>query len=271
LQVLGFGAIAIALLAAFIAVEARIKNPIMPLRILRLRGLIASSAVRGFLVTAMYSTFFMGTLYLEHVLGYSSLSTGLAFLPWTLTVGVLSLGVTARLVRRFGPMRTLLSGMSSVTVGLVLLATAGTHTSFFPTIFLAMFAFGLGIGSSFSPLLTIAMADVPAADAGLGSGIVNVSQQVAGALGLAVLGTLATSRSLTLEAHGHALANSLLGGYQLAFEIGIGCIAIGIVLAVALLRANEWGSDAATADARLARLPAARILREATEMERHAA
>jgi MFS family permease len=168
-------------------------------------------------------------------------------------------------------MRTLLTGMSSVIVGLLLLATAGTHASFFPTVFLAMFTIGLGIGSSFMPLLTIAMVDVPLADAGLGSGIVNVSQQVAGALGLAVLGTLATSRSQTLEAHGHALANSLLGGYQLAFEIGIGCMAIGIVLALALLRRSESGSDAATADARLARLPAPRILREATEMERQAA
>jgi EmrB/QacA subfamily drug resistance transporter len=270
-QVLGFGAISIALLAAFIAVEARIKNPIMPLRILHLRGLIASSAVRGFLVTAMYSTFFMGTLYLEHVLGYSSLGTGLAFLPWTLTVGVLSLGVTARLVRRFGPMRTLLGGMSSVIVGLVLLATAGTHASFFPTIFLAMFTIGLGIGSSFMPLLTIAMADVPIADAGLGSGIVNVSQQISGALGLAVLGTLATSRSQTLEAHGHALAGSLLGGYQLAFEIGIGCIAVGIVLALALLRRYDSRGDTAAVEARPTRLPAPRILREAHEMERQAA
>jgi len=270
-QVLGFGAIAIALLAAFIAVEARVKNPIMPLRILHLRGLIASSAVRGFLVTAMYSTFFMGTLYLEHVLGYSSLGTGLAFLPWTLTVGALSLGVTARLVRRFGPMRTLVTGMSSMVVGLVLLATAGAHTSFFPTIFLAMFTIGLGLGSSFMPLLTIAMADVPAADAGLGSGIVNVSQQIAGALGLAVLGTLATTRSQALEAHGHAVTSSLLSGYHLAFEIGIAAITVGIVLSLALLRRLDARVDTAAVDARPTRLPAPRILHEAPEMERQAA
>jgi EmrB/QacA subfamily drug resistance transporter len=235
-QVLGFGAVAIAILASFLALESRIENPIMPLRILHLRGLIASSAVRGFLVTGMYSTFFLGTLYLEHVLGYSSLDTGLAFLPWTITVAVFSLGLTARLVRRFGAMRTLLTGLGSVVVGLALFATAGLHTAFFPTIFFAEFAIGVGLGTSFMPLLTIAMADVPAQDAGLGSGIVNVSQQVAGAIGLAVLGTLATSRSQTLEAHGHGVASSLLSGYHLGFDVGIGAIVVGIVLAVALLR-----------------------------------
>jgi EmrB/QacA subfamily drug resistance transporter len=235
-QVLGFGALAVALMTAFFVVESRIENPIMPLRILRLRGLVGSSAVRGFLVTGMYSTFFLGTLYLEHVRHFSALQTGLAFLPWTVTVGILSLGVTARLVGRFGAMRVLIAGMSTVLVGLALLVTTGVHTSFFPTIFFAYFAIGLGIGSAFMPLMMIAMADVPAADAGLGSGIVNVSQQVAGALGLAVLGTIATNHSKALAAHGDTVANSLIGGYHLAFTIGMASIAIGIVTALAFLR-----------------------------------
>jgi EmrB/QacA subfamily drug resistance transporter len=235
-QVLGFDALAVTLMAAFLALESRIDNPIMPLRILRLRGLIGSSAVRGFLVTGMYSTFFLGTLYLEHVLRYSAFRTGLAFLPWTVTVGILSLGVTARLVSRFGPMRVLLAGLGAVIIGLALLSTTGLHTSFFPTIFFAYLIIGLGVGSSFMPLLTMAMSDVPAADAGLGSGIVNVSQQVAGAFGLAVLGTLASTRSKALEAHGHAVASSLVSGYHLAFEIGAACLVFGIVLALAVLR-----------------------------------
>ena len=238
-QVLGFGAIAIALMGAFLTVESRIENPIMPLRILRLHGLVSSSVVRGFLVTGMYSTFFLGTLYLEHVLHYTALQTGLVFLPWTVTVGILSLGVTARLVTRFGPMRVLISGMVTVIAGLALLSTGGAHTSFFPTIFLAYFAIGLGIGSAFMPLLTIAMAEVPATDAGLGSGIVNVSQQIAGALGLAVLGTIATNHSKALEAGGHTVASSLIGGYHLAFAIGVASIAIGIGTALALLRTGE--------------------------------
>jgi EmrB/QacA subfamily drug resistance transporter len=235
-QVLGFGAVAVALMAAFLALESRIENPIMPLRILRLRGLIGASIVRGFLVTGMYSTFFLGTLYLEHVLHYGALQTGLAFLPWTVTVGILSLGVTARLVRRFGQMRVLTAGMLTVMIGLGLLSTTGVHTSFFPTIFLAYFAIGLGIGSAFMPLLSIAMADVPAADAGLGSGITNVSQQVAGALGLAVLGTIATNHSLALEAQHHSLATSLVSGYHLAFAVGVTSIAAGLLTALAILR-----------------------------------
>ena len=236
IQVLGFGALAIVLMGAFLSVEKRIANPIMPLRILRLRGLIGSSAVRGFLVTGMFSMFFLGALYLEHVLHYSALVTGLAFLPFTLTVGTLSLGVTARLIARFGSMAVLVGGLATMVGGLALLVTTGVHTSFFPTIFVAFFAMGLGAGSSFTPLLTIAMADVPAADAGLGSGIINVSQQVAAALGLAVLGTIATNRSTSLEAHGQSLASSLVSGYHLAFTIGAGSILAGIVVTLVVLR-----------------------------------
>jgi EmrB/QacA subfamily drug resistance transporter len=234
-HVLGFGAFAAALMVAFLVLESRIENPIMPLRMLRLRGLIGSSIVRGFLVTGMYSTFFLGTLYLEHVRHFGALQTGLAFLPWTVTVGALSLGITARLVARFGPMRVLLTGMLTVMVGLGLLTTTGAHTSFFPTIFFAYFFIGLGIGSAFMPLLSIAMADVPAEDAGLGSGIINVSQQVAGALGLAVLGTIATSHTHTLVSEHHALTGSLIAGYHLAFTIGVASVAVGLLTALAVL------------------------------------
>jgi EmrB/QacA subfamily drug resistance transporter len=238
-QVLGFGGLGAALLLAFVAYEARIDNPILPFRILRVPGLMSSSVVRGLLVTGMYSTFFLGTLYLEHVLHYDALQTGLAFLPWTLTVAALSLGITARLVERFGVMRVMVTGMLTVMAGLGLLTTVDAATSFFPTIFLAYFAIGLGIGAAFMPLLTIAMADVPAADAGIASGIINVSQQVAGALGLAVLGTIATNRTHSLAAAHHSPVGSLLAGYHLAFGIGVVCVAIGIVAALALLRAPD--------------------------------
>jgi MFS family permease len=126
--------------------------------------------------------------------------------------------------------------MLTVIVGLGLLTTVGAQTSFFPTIFFAYFTIGLGIGSAFMPLLSIAMADVPAADAGLGSGIVNVSQQVAGALGLAVLGTIATNHTRALDLAHHALIPSLLAGYHLAFAIGAASVAIGALGALALLR-----------------------------------
>jgi EmrB/QacA subfamily drug resistance transporter len=235
-RVLGSGALAAILMAAFLTLERRIRNPIMPLHILRLRGLVNSNLVRGLLVTGMYSTFFLGTLYLEHVRHYGALQTGLAFLPWTLTVGALSLGITARLVGRFGPLRVLTAGMLIVIGGLALLTTAGARTSFFPTIFAAYFAIGLGIGSAFMPLLSLAMADVPAADAGLASALVNVSQQVAGALGLAVLGTIATNRAHALQADHHPLTGSLIAGYHLAFAIGAASVAAGVLAAVVLLR-----------------------------------
>jgi EmrB/QacA subfamily drug resistance transporter len=235
-QVAGIGAIAAVLMAAFLALEARIRNPIMPLRILRLRGLVNASLVRGFLVTGMYSTFFLGTLYLEHVRHYSALQTGAAFLPWTLTVAVLSQGITSRLVARFGPLPVLTTGMASAAAGLLLFATVGPDTAFFPTIFLACFAIGLGIGTAFMPLLTLAMADVPTEDAGLGSGITNLSQQLGGALGLAVLSTVAANHTKGLLADHDGLTSALIGGYQLAFVSGALAIGAGMVLAFALLR-----------------------------------
>jgi EmrB/QacA subfamily drug resistance transporter len=160
-QTVGAGGLAVLLMGAFVALESRIENPIVPPRILRVRGLIHASLVRGFLVTGMYSTFFLGVLYLEHVRHYSPLETGAAFLPWTLTVAVLSQGITAWLVERFGALAVLTTGMAAAVVGLLLFSTVGPDTAFFPTVFFACFAIGLGIGIAFMPLLTLAMADVP--------------------------------------------------------------------------------------------------------------
>src|SRR5580704_16268876 len=242
-HVLGFGALSVVLMAAFLAVETRVRNPIMPMRILQLRGLINASVVRGFLVTGMYSTFFLGSLYLEHVRHYSALQTGAAFLPWTITIAVLSQGITARLVGRFGALPVLTGGMASAVVGLVLFSTVGPDTAFFPTIFFACFAIGLGIGSAFMPLLTIAMADIPPADSGLGSGITNVSQQISGALGLAVLSTVAAHHTKGLLAAHHGVTSSLISGYHLAFLVGAAAVVTGIALAFLLLRPRREEPD----------------------------
>jgi EmrB/QacA subfamily drug resistance transporter len=265
-QVLGLGAVALALMIAFLALEARIANPIMPLRVLRLHGLVSASVVRGFLVTGMYSTFFLGTLYVEHVLHYSAIQTGLAFLPWTVTVAIMALGINARLVGRFGPMRVLLSGMGIAAAGLLLLTTTGPHTAFFPTLFFAWFAIGLGIGNAFTPLLNMAMADVPAADAGLASGITNVSQQVGGALGLAVLGTIATNHTKALLGQHHALTGALISGYHVAYLLGATCVAAGILLALVVLRTGS-----ARPALRLFRTPAPAPAAPEVEIERQAA
>jgi EmrB/QacA subfamily drug resistance transporter len=235
-RTLGVGGASIALLVAFLALEARIENPIMPLRMLRLRMLMGSSLVRGLLVTGMYSAFFLGSLYLERVLGYDAIDTGLAFLPLTGAIAIMSMGVSARAVNRFGAVRTLSTGLAGIAVGLLLLVGQGVHAAYFPGLFGAFLLLGLGAGASFLPLLTMGMADAPKQDAGLASGIINVSVQLFAALGLASLGTIATDHTKALAASGHPLVSALTGGYHLAYLVAAVCVAVAIVAAVAFLR-----------------------------------
>ncbi|MFI5009416.1 MAG: MFS transporter [Solirubrobacterales bacterium] len=235
-RTLGAGGVSLALLGAFLALEARVANPIMPLRILRLRTLMGSSLVRGLLVTGMFSAFFLGALYLEHVLGYDAIDTGLAFMPLTVAIAAMSLGISARAMERFGSVQTLAAGLFGIVVGLVLLAAQGVHASYFPGLFFAFLALGLGAGASFLPLLTIGMADVPPRDAGLASGIINVSVQLFGAIGLATLGTIAADHTKALSADGHPLASALTGGYHLAYVVAAVFVALGILAAFLLLR-----------------------------------
>ena len=233
---LGFGAASLALLGVFVAVESRLANPMFPLRILRVPGLAASSVVRGFLVTGMFSTFLLGVLYLQHVHGYGALRTGLAFLPMTLVLGLLSLGVTARLMARFGPSRVLLAGLASITAALVLLSRLPAHTGYFPGIFGPFVLIGIGAGLAFLPLTTIAMAEVPTADAGLASGIVNASLQISAAIGIAALGTVAAERTKVLTGLGQHPLQALTGGFDLAWAIGAGAVAAGALITLVWLR-----------------------------------
>jgi EmrB/QacA subfamily drug resistance transporter len=233
---LGFGAASLALLAVFVAVESRLANPMFPLRILRVPGLAASSVVRAFLVTGMFSTFLLGVLYLQHVHGYGALATGLAFLPLTLMLGLLSVGLTARLMERFGPTRVLLAGLTAIIAALVLLSRLPAHTAYFPGIFGPFALLGVGAGLSFLPLTTMAMAEVPLADAGLASGIVNASLQIAGAIGVAALGTVAAERTKVLAGLGQHHLQALTGGFHLAWAIGAGAVAIGALVTLIWLR-----------------------------------
>ena len=235
-RTLGVGGASLALLGAFFALEARIANPIMPLRVLRLRMLMGSSLVRGLLITGMFSAFFLGSLYLERVLGYNAIDTGLAFMPLTIAIAVMSMGISARAVGRFGAVRTLGTGLVSIIAGLLLLATQGVHAGYFPGLFFAFLFLGLGAGASFLPLLTIGMSDAPRRDAGLASGIVNVSVQLFGAIGLATLGTIATDHTKALSSSGQALNSALTGGYHLAYVVGAICVAFGILAAFVTLR-----------------------------------
>jgi len=246
---LGLGGAAVALLAAFVWLEARLENPILPLRILRIRSLTGASAARALLATGMFTTFFIGALFLQHVRGYSAFGTGLAFLPTTLALAGLSLGVTARLMRRFGPHRILAAGLLLVVAALTLLAGAGDQAGYFPRLFAAYVLFGIGAGSSFMPLTIIAMAEVPAVDAGLAAGISNVTMQISAAIGLAAVGTISSNHSQALAAQGHPFADALTGGYQLAFAIAAACVAVGLLVVLVVLRSpRRAGSPTAEAD-----------------------
>jgi EmrB/QacA subfamily drug resistance transporter len=233
----GVGGFALALMATFVVVESRVKRPIVPLRILQLRSLTASSVVRGLAFSAMFSVFFFGAIYMEKVLHYGPLLTGVAFLPMTLVMATMSLGVTSRLLVRYGPMRLLIPGMTSVILGLMLLAHTGVHASYVTSILPAFLLLGLGMSVSAVPLLTIAMADVPHADAGLASGVVNVSMWLASSAALAVFGTLAASRAHAVAAKGASVSSSLVAGYHLTFTIGAVFAAIGLLVTVLVLRA----------------------------------
>jgi EmrB/QacA subfamily drug resistance transporter len=233
---LGFGGAAIVLLATFFVVEARIANPILPLRILRLRSLSGASAARGLVATGMFTTFFLGALYFQHVKGYSAFNTGLAFLPSTLALAALSLGISARLMRSFGPRALLIPGLSTITIALLLMATTDQNASYFPGIFGAYLLFGIGAGMSFMPLTTIMMAEIPAADAGIAAGVGNVTMQVGGAFGLAALGTITADHTHALMAQGQSLAGALTAGYQLGYGLAAACVATGLVIALIVLR-----------------------------------
>jgi EmrB/QacA subfamily drug resistance transporter len=245
---LGFGAAAFALLAVFVAVESRVANPMFPLRILRVPGLAASSVVRGFLITGMYATFLLGVLYLQHVHGYGALETGLAFLPMTLVMGLMSVGITARLMGRFGPTAVLLAGLMLITAALVLLSRLPTHTLYFPGVFGPFLLLGLGAGLAFLPLTTIAMAEVPRADAGLASGIVNASLQISAAIGTAALSTVAASRTKVLTGLGQHQLQALTGGFHLAWEIGAGAVAAGALITLVWLRPSRRPDEVVQVD-----------------------
>ena len=240
LRTLGLTAVAAAMLAAFLGVERRVRNPILPLEIVRMRSLMLACLVRALMTCGVWATFFVGALYLETVRGMSPVAAGAAFLPQTLTVAALSLGATARLTERFGQRRVLIFGLTTLVVGLGLFAAAAQPgMAYFPVLFGIYALIGVGAGTSFMTIVAMALADVPARDAGIASGLVNVSAQVSAALGLAALGTIAASRTSAAEAAGHTAAEALSAGYQLAFVVAAACVAAALVATVLWMRASR--------------------------------
>jgi len=239
-----FGGAAVVVLGAFVLLESRLTHPMMPLGVMRSPGLLSSSLIRGLMVVGMYSTFFIGVLYFQHVLGFDPVTTGLAFLPQTLMVAVMSAGLTARIMARLGPKTTALGGLAVVAVGLALFVQSGPNTAYFPQIFGAVLLIGFGAATAFTPLLTIALAAVPTKDAGIGSGIVNVSQQVSGVLSVAILGAVSASRTASLVTSGSSAVDALDGGYHLAFIVALASVLLALPLGLILLKRGGPPSEA---------------------------
>jgi EmrB/QacA subfamily drug resistance transporter len=237
-QTLGLLGAAAALLTIFLVVEARVSSPLMPLRLFRLRNLATANVVGILWAAAMFAWFFLSALYLQLVLGYSPLEVGLSFLPANLIMGAFSIGLSAKLVMRFGIRPPLVTGLALAAAGLLLFVRAPVDGSFVVDVLPSMILLGFGAGMAFNPVLLAAMSDVDPSEAGLASGVVNTSFMMGGALGLAILASLAASRSDSLLGSGDGRLAALTGGYHVAFLVGALFAAGAAAVAAALLRAT---------------------------------
>jgi EmrB/QacA subfamily drug resistance transporter len=243
-QTLGLGSVAIALIAAFLARQARAANPLMPLRLFRSRNVSGANLVQALLVVGMFGMFFLGALYMQRVLGYDALQVGLAYLPTTLVMGVMSFRFSAQLNMRFGPKTTLIPSMVAIGAGLLLFARTPVDASYVVDLMPATILIGLGAGLAFPSLMMLAMSGATPEDSGLASGLVNTSVQVGGAIGLAVLATLASERTDTALSSGESTASALNSGYHLAYLVGVALIGVAIAVALRAFRAEGAAAEA---------------------------
>lgn len=238
-RTLRLGGVAAALLVGFVVREAFTRNPLVPLRLFRSRALSVASTVQVLLTAGGMGQFFLGALYLQRVLGFSSLEVGLSYLPVSLSIGTFALLVSSRLTVRFGPKATLLVGLGLFTAGFVLLAQLPADGRYALNVLPAFLLLGSGFGLSSPALATLAMSGAADEDAGLASGLINTAQEVGAALGVAVLGTLAAWGSQTLLLEGEPLAVALSAGYRLAFTVAVGFSSLAFALAATLLRSGR--------------------------------
>jgi MFS family permease len=248
-QTLGLLGGAVVLLALFIGIEARVRSPLIPLALFKLRNIVVANAVGILWAAAMFAWFFVSALYLQLVLGYSPLKVGLAFLPANLIMGAFSIGLSAKLVMRFGFRIPLGTGLLVAAAGLVLFARAPVHGRFVADVLPSMILLGVGAGMAFNPVLLAAMSDVEPSESGLASGVVNTAFMMGGALGLAVLVSLASSRTDSLRASSHGPLVSLNGGYHLAFLVGAVFATAAALVGAVLLRTRQQVASGVPADA----------------------
>ncbi|HKF59808.1 MAG TPA: MFS transporter [Dongiaceae bacterium] len=233
---LGLLLAAAALLALFLVIESRVEAPLVPLGLFRLRNLATANLVGILWAAAMFAWFFLSALYLQQVLGYSPLQVGLSFLPANLIMGAFSLGLSAKLVMRFGIRRPMAAGLLLAALGLMLFARAPVDGQFVLDVLPSMILLGIGAGMAFNPVLLAAMNDVEQSESGLASGIVNTAFMMGGALGLAVLASLAGARSEDRLAAGASSREALTAGYHLAFLMGAGFALVAALLGALLIR-----------------------------------
>ncbi len=233
---IGFSAVAVVLLAGFLIRQGVAAKPLMPLSIFKSRNISGGNAIGALMVAGMIGMFFLSTLYMERVLEYAPLQIGLAFLPASLGISVLSLGPAPSLVMRFGVRPMLMCGLSLTALGLALFARTPVAGHYVTDLLAPMALIGLGVGLAFPALMTLIMSGVTPDESGLASGLVNTVQQVGGALGLAVLAALSTARTQGLLVQGQKMPSALTGGYHLAFAIGAVLVALAVVIATLFLR-----------------------------------
>ncbi|MFZ5522802.1 MAG: MFS transporter [Pseudomonadota bacterium] len=236
-------AVAALLLALFLGIEARVRSPLMPLGLFRLRSVAVANIVGVLWAAAMFAWFFISALYMQLVLDYSALQVGLAFLPANLIMAAFSLGLSARIVMRFGIRLPLAAGLLLAASGLALFALSPVGGNFMVHVLPGMILLGLGCGLALNPVLLAAMSDVDANDSGLASGIVNTSFMMGGALGLAVLASLAAARTENLLGAGTVSPAALTGGYHAAFAAGAVFAASAALLGAVLLRAGSQADE----------------------------
>ena len=238
-RTLALGAVSLLLLVAFLVREATARTPLIPLRIFRSRNVSGANAIQALMVAGMFGVFFMGALYLQRVLQYDSLQTGLAFLPVTVVMGTLSVRYSDKLVMRFGARNTLIPGLVLVFGALLLFTLAPVDGNFWLHVFPVMLLLGAGVGMAGPAVMNLSMSGATPEDAGLASGLVNTTLQVGGAIGLAVLATLSATRSDSLREGGSSAAEALNGGYHLAYGIAAACVLAAIVIAVTVLKPDR--------------------------------
>jgi EmrB/QacA subfamily drug resistance transporter len=237
----------LALIGVFLLIEGRLaSHPLMPLRIFQSRALSSANAIVFLLGAAMFAMWYFVSLYLQQVLGYSPLVAGVAFIPMTLTIAAAST-VASRLVSRIGAKPLLITGMLAQTAGMLLFSRVSADGSFVSDVLLAGIVTAGGMGAAFVPVTIAAVSGVDSSEAGLASGLVNTSRLLGGALGLAVLATLATERTASLAHDGVAAAPALTEGFRRAFEVGAGFSLAGALVAIIALRVRAPRSAPAAA------------------------